>query len=99
MDSPTPRSNYARRRKSAPAVTEELSDASPSKNSKDKAKDERKEKPGYSLGLDLAGLKDKLGEGLEDLTVKLHATVCAVSSPTNIILKVALSALVGRWTV
>lgn len=49
------------------------------KSSKGKAKEERKETLGHSLALDLAGLKDKLGEGLEDLTVKLHATVCAVS--------------------
>ncbi|KAJ9116112.1 hypothetical protein QFC20_000789 [Naganishia adeliensis] len=74
MDSPTPRSNYARRRKSAPAVTEEPSDVGSPKSSKGKAKEERKETLGHSLGLDLAGLKDKLGVGLEDLTVKLHAT-------------------------
>lgn len=81
MESPTPKSNYARRRKSAPAVAEmETPDVSPPKVLKGKGKEEKKQASGNSLGLDLAALKDKLGEGLEDLTVKLHATVCDVPS-------------------
>lgn len=77
MESPTPKSNYARRRKSARAVTEvESPDASPPKVSKGKGRAEREEEPEHASRLDLSALKDKLGEGLEDLTVKLHATVC-----------------------
>ncbi|KAI5452560.1 phospholipid:diacylglycerol acyltransferase [Naganishia albida] len=75
MESPTPKSNYARRRKSARAVTEvESPDASPPKVSKGKGRAEREEEPEHVSRLDLSALKDKLGEGLEDLTVKLHAT-------------------------
>lgn len=75
MDSPTPKSIHARRRKSAPAVTDgEPSDLS-TRVSKGKAREVTSETSGRALSLHLDGLKDKLGEGSEDLTVKLHATV------------------------
>jgi hypothetical protein len=74
--SPTPKSIHTRRRKSAPAVTDtDLVDDVADEDVKGQTKEKPSDKAGRVLGVKLDGLKEKLGEGLGDLTVKLHPTV------------------------
>lgn len=94
--SPTHKSAHVRRRKSAPAVTEaELVDDDTSEDVKGKTREKPKDKAERVLGLKLDGLKDKLGEGLEDLTVKLHPTVRIDNVPC---LAHADNCYAGEWS-
>lgn len=82
--SPTPKSIHARRRKSAPAVTEaDVVGNVTDEDVKGKTKEKSSDKAGHVLGLKLDGLKEKLGEGLGDLTVKLHPTVSTHDSQSR----------------
>ena len=74
--SPTPKSLHIRRRKSAPATTENEADDHgdlEEMKGKDKMKSADKAEPVSRMNLD--GLREKLGEETEDFTVKLHPTV------------------------
>lgn len=74
--SPTPKNLHIRRRKSAPAATEIDGDENDDlKDVQGKAKAKPMDKAERVLGLKLDGFKGKLGEEMEDLTVKLHPTV------------------------
>jgi hypothetical protein len=79
--SPTPKTIHARRRKSASAVTgADIVDNITDEDVKGKTKEKPSDKAGRVLGVKLDGLKEKLGEGLGDLTVKLHPTVSTYDS-------------------
>ncbi|KAJ9099878.1 hypothetical protein QFC21_003883 [Naganishia friedmannii] len=75
MDSPTPKASMRnRRRKSAPSVVEpEVMEATAGHAEEYASKGESKSVrlAGRELGLSVQGLKEKIGKGLEDLTIQL----------------------------
>ena len=81
LDSPTPKASIRnRRRKSAPSVVDpELTETTVGHADGKHAVGKGESKPvrvsGRDLGLSVEGLKEKIGKGLEDLTIQLKPKV------------------------
>lgn len=96
--SPRPKNQHIRRRKSAPAATENnVDDGDDLKDLKGKAKAKPTDQAERVLGLKLEGLKGKLGEESEDLTVKLHPTVRTCATPFLAHTDDKRLQILGRW--
>lgn len=85
MDSPTPKASIRnRRRKSAasavdPEVTETTAGHASHAEAAGKGSSQSARLAGRDLGLSIEGLKEKIGKGLEDLTIQLKPKVRQVN--------------------